>query len=248
MKDWRKEHSYVIKQFLLALNKSTDKFVLKGGTALKTCYGLDRFSEDIDLDGMRGSRIAPFLKTFCEARGYGYRLRKDTDTVERYFLDYGSQEHSLKIEVSYREQQRNPKNITNVNGIAVYTVDRLAKMKAAAYGARDKIRDLYDIVFICKEKFSDLSEGTKEILSDAIGAKGLEQFDYLVATQKDPLIDKEKLAFDFLEVNDKLGLLYSKEEKETLVLKEVSEKVSEGKKPSLRPKAKLSDKDISLER
>lgn len=123
-------------------------------------------------------------------------------------------------------------------------MDRLAKMKAAAYGARDKIRDLYDIVFICKEKFSDLSEGTKEILSDAIGAKGLEQFDYLIATQKDPLIDKEKLASDFLEVNDKLGLLYSREEKETFVLKEVSE----GKKPSLRPKAKLSDKDISLER
>ena len=35
---------------------------------------------------------------------------------------------------------------------------------------------------------------------------------------------------------------------ETLVLKEVSEKVSEGKKPYLRPKARLLDKDISLGR
>jgi predicted nucleotidyltransferase component of viral defense system len=36
--------------YLLLLNKRTDQFILKGGTALARCYGLDRFSEDIDLD------------------------------------------------------------------------------------------------------------------------------------------------------------------------------------------------------
>lgn len=53
MKDWRPEHGKTIYSFLEYLNKRSDNFILKGGTALLTCYELDRFSEDIDLDGKR---------------------------------------------------------------------------------------------------------------------------------------------------------------------------------------------------
>ena len=52
-KDWQTNHGNFIEAFLLFLNKQTDQFVLKGGTALSLCYGLDRFSEDIDLDGRK---------------------------------------------------------------------------------------------------------------------------------------------------------------------------------------------------
>jgi len=33
-----------------AISKDNSSIVLKGGTALMLCYGLERFSEDIDLD------------------------------------------------------------------------------------------------------------------------------------------------------------------------------------------------------
>ena len=46
----RELHKTVITNFLAFLNKSSDQFVLKGGTSLMMCYGLNRFSEDIDLD------------------------------------------------------------------------------------------------------------------------------------------------------------------------------------------------------
>lgn len=52
-KEWQTNHGNFIHAFLLLLNKQTDQFVLKGGTALSLCYGLDRFSEDIDLDGRK---------------------------------------------------------------------------------------------------------------------------------------------------------------------------------------------------
>ena len=51
MKDWKELHEKILISYLLLLNKQTDQFILKDGTALSRCYGLDRFSEDIDLDG-----------------------------------------------------------------------------------------------------------------------------------------------------------------------------------------------------
>ena len=66
-KDWQTNHGNFIEAFLLFLNKQTDQFVLKGGTALSLCYGLDRFSEDIDLDG-RKQDIKEIVKRLREPR------------------------------------------------------------------------------------------------------------------------------------------------------------------------------------
>ena len=38
--DWRDEHRKVIDSFLEFLNKKSEEFILKGGTALLTCYNL----------------------------------------------------------------------------------------------------------------------------------------------------------------------------------------------------------------
>ena len=223
---WQAKQEKVMLSFLEELNRETNRFVLKGGMAIRACYGLDRFSDDIDLEGYQGTHLTWFVAMFCGERGYAYRLAKSTPTVERFLIDYGEVGHPLKVEVSYREKATVNGSVTKKRGITVYTADHLAGLKAKAYAGRERLRDLYELTFLCKHHFQELSEETKD----------------------DPSLDKEKLASDFLEVNDKLGLLHSKEEKETLVLKEVSEKVSEGKKPSLRPKARLLDKDISLGR
>ena len=45
--------------------------------------------------------------------------------------------------------------------------------------------------------------------------KGIEKFDYLVATQQDTLIDKDRLAEGFLKMHEKLGLLLDEEEQQT---------------------------------
>ncbi|WP_314622128.1 hypothetical protein [uncultured Selenomonas sp.] len=67
-------------------------------------------------------------------------------------------------------------------------------MKTGEYQGRDKIRDLYDICFICDRYFADLSESTKEQLKDALTYKGFDYFDYVTSTQDDALIDKDALA------------------------------------------------------
>jgi hypothetical protein len=55
MNDWRQAHGGTIRDFLSYLNEKSGGFILKGDTALSLCYQLDRFSEDIGLDGRRGT-------------------------------------------------------------------------------------------------------------------------------------------------------------------------------------------------
>jgi hypothetical protein len=98
--------------------------------------------------------------------------------------------------------------------VAVYSINALALQKALAYAGRDKIRDLYDLTFICKEHYHELDKESIAAVREVLAYKGLEHFDYLINTQSDELINSEKLASDFLDVYDKLGLIVDSVEKE----------------------------------
>lgn len=212
---WQIEHRNVMYQYLQELNERTNSVVLKGGTSLMLCYGLNRFSEDIDLDSPK-PKLKQFTEKFCQKHQYHLRIAKDTDMVQRFMVQYDDRNKPLKIEISYRNKNISPQTITNVNGITVYTIDRLAQLKAGAYQGRDKIRDLFDIAFICNNYFDKLSDATKNHIRDALSYKGFDNFDYIVKTQKDPLINNEKLADEYLKMYDRLGLLYTPEEQQTI--------------------------------
>lgn len=205
--DWRTKHGEVIRDFLLFLNCRSQDYILKGGTSLMLCYQLDRFSEDIDLDCTHSQLIKSIVDEFCISRHYQYRIAKDTSTVKRFMIHYGNEEKPLKIEVSYRKRFISPDDYTQINNVTVYKIDEICRMKTHAYSSRDRIRDLYDLSFICNRYWEQLSDGTIKSVQDCVSYKGLEQFDYLIATQSDPLIDNDKLAIDFLNMYDKLGLL-----------------------------------------
>jgi predicted nucleotidyltransferase component of viral defense system len=209
--DWRVRHGEVISEFMRTLNAQSRDYVLKGGTALYLCYQLDRFSEDIDLDG-RAKGMAALVERFCQDRGYTFRVAKDTDTVERCMVNYGNAEKPLKIEVSYRRKEIGEEETDTVNGILVYKIEPLCIMKVNAYTHRDKIRDLYDVTFICGRYYNQLSPQAVSLLRSAVEYKGIEQFDYIIQNQQDDLIDNEKLSEDFLGMYDRLGLLADRDE------------------------------------
>lgn len=214
LEKWQNQHSRIIDEFLFFLNQRSNDFVLKGETALLKCYGLDRFSEDIDLDGQQND-IKIVVQDFCNKYDYSFRVAKDTNTVKRCMLHYNG-EKPLKVEVSYRRNAIPKEEITVINGVLVYTIDRLASMKASAYLSRDRIRDLYDVSFICNKYLNQLSEPVKNQIRDAIEYKGLEQFDYLVSTQKDELINESALVDSFLKMTDNLGVLLEIDEENTI--------------------------------
>lgn len=224
--DWRDEHYKVISDFLTYLNKKTGDFILKGGTSLLTCYGLDRFSEDIDLDAKSKRNIEKIINDFCRQYNYLYRVPKDTDTTKRFLIEYKNEEKLLKIEVSYRRNYINENEITNINGINVYNINQICLMKANAYSGRDKIRDLYDICFICNNYWDKLSEDVKNFIRVAVEYKGIEQFEYIIKDQKDELINNEKLETDFLKTYERLGLL-SENDNENNIKIEIQENETE---------------------
>lgn len=241
MNDWRQQHGETIFSFLKYLNEQSDKFVLKGGTALLACYGLDRFSEDIDLDG-KDKNILAIVDSFCKISDFSYRVAKDTDTVKRYMINYGNICKPLKIEASFRRKEIGQEDTTKIKDIYVYNIEALCVMKANAYTSRDKIRDLYDLSFICNTFFDQLSPQVISLLRSAIEYKGIEQFDYIIREQKDELIDNSKLADDFLKMHDRLGLLYDESEHK-LITDLKGEKLESIAKENAAPKHK-SIKDI----
>lgn len=200
---WTTRHLEVITDFVRYLNSKSDRFVLKGGTALLLCYGLNRFSEDIDLNGF-GAGLAILVKSFCTHYSYTYRVAKSTKQVERYMINYGGSK-PLKVESSFRDKLMEDTVI--VDGILVYSINSLCVMKLTAYNNRDKLRDLYDIVFIGLCYYERLNSVVKLMLSQSLQFKGLDHYDYLVRTQNDPLINTDKLAADLLSLMARLGIL-----------------------------------------
>ena len=215
MSDWRIQHGEIIVSFVKYLNAKTNDFVLKGGTALSLCYSLDRFSMDIDLDG-RAKGLTALVEEYCIENGYSYRVAKDTATVERCFIDYGNKGRPLKVEVSYRRKIIPTEETITVDGVTVYGIEPLCVMKINAYAGRDRIRDLYDVTFICNNYFDKLSTQTVALLRGAVEHKGIAQFDYVLRSQPDELIDSDKLAEDFLKMYDRLGLLFDENERELI--------------------------------
>lgn len=215
MDDWQIKHGKVIKDFLSFLNDKTDRFILKGGTALKQCYKLDRFSEDIDLDASSGN-IKEIVSKFCKANNYRFSIKKDTDLVKRYIIDYGNASKNLKIEISYRRKNINKDELSTINGIKTYNIDVIAAMKSSAYSGRDKLRDLYDMAFITEKYYNELSTPTKLIMQSAIQFKGIEQCEFLLQQQDDPLINPNKLIDKFLNMYEKFELRIDKNEEKKL--------------------------------
>ena len=67
--------------------------------------------------------------------------------------------------------------------------------------------NLYDVTFLCTHYLDELSESARDALSSALEYKDLNQFDYIVQTQKDDLIDPDVLEDMFLQSFSALGLL-----------------------------------------
>jgi hypothetical protein len=147
-----------------------------------------------------------YVERFCEGNRYTYRVGKDTETVKRAFIDYGEQGTPLKVELSYRRLAIEKQDFNVIEGIAVYSVDQLCQMKAAAYLSRDRIRDLYDLTFLIDRYYDKLSIASKEAVRNAFEYKDLDQFDYLIKTQDDPLINIDAMETRFLEAYEKVGL------------------------------------------
>ena len=138
--------------------------VLKGGTALKLCYGLDRFSEDLDFDCAKSLNLKTVIKeifaqegkTKAHLRNPDITLKKDTNTVKRYRVIYGD-DINLKIETSLRGTP-NDADIVEIDGILTYRVPKLIQQKISALNGRTAARDLHDVIYLYEHYLTDFGD------------------------------------------------------------------------------------------
>ena len=157
-------------------NIDTNKFILKGGTALLLFYGLDRFSEDIDLDAITNTmNICKYIKNY----NWNTTIKKDTPTVFKAMIDYGDKKeignYSLKIEISSRN-----KNYTYIDEVNVYTMKELMKMKINAFANRDKIRDFYDISYYLTNNPEVFTNDMLLMIKNILDYKNLDELEILL--------------------------------------------------------------------
>lgn len=135
------------------------KLIFGGGTMLRLCYGLDRYSVDLDFWVMED---IDFKKLFQDLKKYLSLHYKIADAADKFFtllfeLKSNDFPSALKIEI-----RKEPKKIKVERGIAYsrhsniqvmvkhVSLPDMMKAKVQAFLNRKEIRDVYDIEFLFK--------------------------------------------------------------------------------------------------
>lgn len=177
-----------IMQAICEIIAEEDKpLVLKGGTSLLLGYDLDRFSEDLDFDLTKEINGHVNMESVCKAavkrlskQGIVVKLEqckvlKNTETTHRcrpvFSMGEGATMLSIRIEVSSRALP-DPTTIDRINGIKVYTVDEIARLKLLAAqetkgrNYRTAARDLHDLAFIADQWDHEVREELLEEMQE----------------------------------------------------------------------------------
>lgn len=186
------KHLKIIDDFLVGLNRFAPRsYILKGGTAL-LYYDLDRFSEDIDLDALRTGSIKTYIKHFCKTNGFKYNTKKDTETVYRVMVTYEDGVKPLKIEVSLRNVLFD--NAVINGDILMYNIKHLLDLKIYTLIGRYKLRDLFDVAYICSKFTNEINDlqwyQLEQVLRDRFP---IEALDTLIQEQSDNILPQSAI-------------------------------------------------------
>ncbi len=189
-----------------SLHKNKQPMVLKGGTALRFCYGLDRFSEDLDFDSAKPlnlertiSKIFSHLGKNCKSlRNIKITLTKKTDTVRRYRVEYGD-DINLKIETSLRGTP-DDSDLAVVNGIITYKVSVLIAQKLSALRGRTTARDLHDVIYLYENYYDDFTDEQRATVIDLYNSQSEVLARFNAAYLEDTILDTEDLLSDLMKL------------------------------------------------
>lgn len=148
-----------------------NELVFKGGTALKKCYGLDRFSEDLDFTCLKEidiKKIEGGLKRFnlkfeLETKRYKDGLKIIFRINGPLYVGIRNSLCKLVIDLSFRENVL-LKPLTKTIGrfleeipqfdVFVMQEKEILSEKIRAIMARNKARDVYDLWFLLNKNIS----------------------------------------------------------------------------------------------
>lgn len=180
---------------------------LKGGTALLLCYGLDRYSEDLDFDGNKKVNLAGRIARVLAAGGgrdAAVEATKDTNTVQRLRVLYegAGGPGRLKVETSYRDGF-DPAETVLVDGVRTYRASRLIGMKVDAFLDRTAARDLYDLRFLAERHRGEFSERDAAAMRQAVSDLDALRGRFRLAFEEDDILNGVSLDEVILDLSER---------------------------------------------
>jgi predicted nucleotidyltransferase component of viral defense system len=169
-------------------NNNKNELVLKGGTALLFCYGLPRYSTDLDYDGFNyNPDIMDGIKSVFNSKELELEkinIKKDTDTVKRFMIHYREAENNpIKLEISFRNMDDVDSvrdNRVFINNINTYNIKYLAATKINTFLERTAARDVFDASFLLSGYPDSVSKDLIEKCKNKLTVIGLDQMENII--------------------------------------------------------------------
>lgn len=165
-----------------------DSLVFGGGTMLRLCYGLNRYSVDLDFWIIKRTDEAALFKDLKKYLSGFYTL---VDSMNKHFtllFELRSPEYPRKLKLEIRKDIRSVRTEqliaysahSNVQVLlTTVALDDMMQSKMDAFLDRNEIRDLFDMEFMLKKGVA-LSASKEDLKKVRQGIKTMTKKDYTV--------------------------------------------------------------------
>lgn len=165
------EKDYFQELILLFISRNNEAgLIFKGGTCIYKLFSLDRFSEDLDFDGVPDTSFRTRVVSFLGKYGYASRITTNNDFSDGLSLKIlingplysGKNESRCRIIMDFSDREKmamEPSFITfyslydDIPPFPIWSMDakEILAEKIRSLIQRKKARDLYDINFLLKK-------------------------------------------------------------------------------------------------
>lgn len=172
----------------LRSGKFLDSLIFTGGTMLRLCYGLDRYSVDLDFWLYKEIETKEY---FIKLRDYLQKYYSVRDAEEKFYtmlFEIRSKGYPRSLKIEIRKKVGPFKTELSIaysrySSIQVLvrtlSLEEMMRSKIEAFLSRREIRDLFDIEFLIKKGFK-IEASKKELIELLKGIESLKKSDYSV--------------------------------------------------------------------
>jgi len=210
MQDLIKQEQFEIEVLdRLRSGRFLENLVFVGGTMLRLCYGLERFSVDLDFWVVKDIDFSDFYKKLKEFFRKYYMIKDAKDKFYTMLFEIKSGNYPRGLKVEIRKQKARVKTdmaiaFSRYSNIQVLlrclSLEEMMKAKISAFLDRKEIRDIFDIEFLVKRGI-ELNAHTAKLREVLKAMDSLTKSDYSVKLGS--IIDKEQRSY-YIKENFKL--------------------------------------------
>ena len=136
------------------------RLIFCGGTMLRICHGLDRYSVDLDFRILHPHEAGDLFKTLLNHLSRHYQIKDAADTVHTLLYELGSPAYPRSLKIEIRKESEKVKSeqaiafsphSTRQVLLRVMTLKAMMASKIIAFLDRGEIRDAFDMEFLVKK-------------------------------------------------------------------------------------------------